>query len=313
VAGRGVASGSAALALVEGATPVRPEPALFEAMLSGWRRQQVSRRLSASLIEGRERVVRRFQEFTGGWPWGWTPEQVESFIAAGGWAHSTVRSYQGALSSFLGFATDPRYGWVAECEQRVGARPVQVCHEGNTAVHVDAEARPARRPLTRPELQAFFDAADDRVESAGRAGRKGWLAAFRDATLFKAVYGWGLRRREAVMLDVGDFTVNPGAPQLGRFGICQVRHGKAMRGSPPRRRAVATVLPWAAEALEQYLSEVRPRYGVVREPALWLTERGVRMSARSVDDRFRVWRGAAGLPAELSVHCLRHSYVISPA
>ncbi|MGZ4664811.1 MAG: tyrosine-type recombinase/integrase [Frankiaceae bacterium] len=33
------------------------------------------------------------------------------------------------------------------------------------------------------------------------------------------------------------------------------------------------------------------------------------MSARSVDDRFRVWRAAAGLPAELSVHCLRHSYV----
>ena len=28
----------------------------------------------------------------------------------------------------------PRYGWVAECEQ-VGAQPVQVCHEGNTAVH----------------------------------------------------------------------------------------------------------------------------------------------------------------------------------
>ena len=306
--GRG--AGSAALVLVDGATPLRPEPALFEAMLAGWRRQQLSRRLSASLIEGRERVVRRFQAFTGGWPWAWAPEQVEAFIAEGGWAHSTVRSYQGALSSFLGFATDPRYGWVAECEQRVGARPVQVFHEGNTAVHVDAEARPARRPLTRPELQVFFDAADDRVESAGRAGRKGWLPAFRDATLFKAIYGWGLRRREAVMLDVGDFTVNPGAPQLGRFGICQVRHGKAMRGSPPRRRAVATVLPWTAAALdEQYLSEVRPRYGVVREPALWLTERGERMSARSVDDRFRVWRAAAGLPAELSVHCLRHSYV----
>jgi integrase/recombinase XerC len=310
MAGRGPVAGSAALALVaDGATPVQPAAALFEAMLAGWRRQQLSRRLSGSLIGGRERVVRRFQEFTGGWPWAWTPEQVDAFIGGGRWAHSTVRSYQGALSCFLGFVTDPRYGWLGECERQVGARPVQVCHEGNTAVHVDAETRPARRPLTRPELQAFFDAADDRVESAGRAGRKGSLPAFRDATLFKAVYGWGLRRREAVMLDVGDFTVNPAAPQLGRFGICQVRQGKAMRGSPPRRRAVATVLPWTAEALEQYVEEVRPRYRADREPALWLTERGERMSARSVDDRFAVWRAAAGLPAELSVHCLRHSYV----
>ena len=253
--------------------------------------------------------MRRFQAFTGGWPWDWVPGQVEAFIAGGGWAHSTVRSYQGALSCFLGFVTDPRYGWVAECEQRVGTRPVQVCHEGNTAVHVSAEGRPARRPLTRVELQAFFDAADDRVEQAGRTRRKGWLAAFRDATLFKVVYGWGLRRREAVMLDVADFTVNPGAPQLGRFGICQVRFGKAMRGSPPRRRAVATVLPWTAEALEQYVSEVRPRYGADGQSALLVTERGDRMSARSVDDRFALWRAAAGLPAELSVHCLRHSYV----
>nr|WP_232304036.1 tyrosine-type recombinase/integrase [Pseudofrankia sp. DC12] len=40
-----------------------------------------------------------------------------------------------------------------------------------------------------------------------------------------------------------------------------------------------------------------------------MTERGQRISARSVDDRFALHRAAAGLPAELSVHCLRHSYV----
>ena len=74
-------------------------------------------------------------------------------------------------------------------------------------------------------------------------------AGFRDATLFKVVYGWGLRRREAAMLDVADFAPNPAAPELGSFGVCHVRYGKAMRGSPPRRLAVATVMPWAAEAL----------------------------------------------------------------
>lgn len=310
MAERARVAGSAALALVGGATPLRPEPALFEAMLGGWGRQQQSRRLSASIITDRERTVRRFAEFTGGWPWCWSPVQVETWTASGGWAHSTVRTYQGALGCFLDYVCDPRYGWVAECEARVGARPVQICHEGNTATHVaDYEGRPARRPLTRVELQAFFDAADDRVEQVVDSGRKGWLAAFRDATLFKVCYAFGLRRREVAMLDVVDFTANPAAPALGGLGICQVRFGKAMRGSPPRRRAVAAVMPWAVEALAQYLSEVRPLYPAAAHPALWLTERGGRISPRQVDDRFALWRAAAGLPAELSVHCLRHSYV----
>jgi len=111
------------------------------------------------------------------------------------------------------------------------------------------------------------------------------------------------------MLDVCDFTVNPAAPELGVLGACQVRFGKAMRGSPPRRRVVATVMPWAAQALEEYLAEVRPQYGGGAHPAIWMTERAARISARQVDDRFAQFRALAGLPAELSVHCLRHSYV----
>jgi integrase/recombinase XerC len=202
------------------------------------------------------------------------------------------------------------YGWVAECEQRVGAVPVQVCHEWNSAVHAaEYEGRPERRPLSREELQAFFDAADEHVERVGRSRRKGWLACFRDTTLFEVVYGWGLRRREAAMLDVTDFTANPAAAKLGRLGGCHVRYGKAMRGSPPRRRAVASVFVWAVEALEQYLTEVRPQYGCSAHPAVWLTERGGRISTRRIDDRFAFYRAVAGLPAELSVHCLRHSYV----
>src|SRR6266566_5456351 len=127
----------------------------------GWRRQQQARRLTARLIGERERVGRQFAEFTGCWPWQWTAAQAEAWVASGGWAHSTVRSYEGALALFLEYVCDPRYGWVSECEQRVGAVPVQVFHERNTAAHVsEHEGRPERRPLTRAELQAFFDAAD---------------------------------------------------------------------------------------------------------------------------------------------------------
>src|SRR5660397_148939 len=300
----------AVLALAHDTTPLSAESALFEEMLSGWRRQQISRRLGASLIDQRERTLRRFQAFADGWPWGWRPEQLERWVAQGGWAHSTVRSYQGAIAAFCGYAIDPRYGWVGQCEQRVGARPTQICHADNTATHVaDYEGRPERRPLSRAECQALFDAADDRAERLAGTGRKGSLTAFRDATLLKVTYGWGLRCREVTMLDRTDFTTNPAAPELGALGVCQVRFGKAMRGSPPRRRAVASVLPWAVEALAEYLAEVRPHLACASPAAVWPTERGGRISTRSVDDRFALYRAAAGLPDELSVHCLRHSYV----
>ena len=91
--------------------------------------------------------------------------------------------------------------------------------------------------------------------------------------------------------------------------IVEWSSGLSMRGSAPRRRAVASVMPWAVEALQEYLLEVRPRFEDAELAALWPTGRGGRISTRSVDDRFALYRAAAGRPVELSVHCLRHSYV----
>jgi integrase/recombinase XerC len=263
-------SGSAALVLVDASTPLHSAPALFDAMLEGWRMQQMARRLSPAFIRSQELTVRRFQDFTGCWPWQWRPEQLESWIAGSSWSHSTIRCYAGSLSLFLDYVCDPRYGWVEACWERVGETPARIFHERNTSVHVsESEGRPQRRPLSRAELQDLFDLADDRVAEAAASTRKGWLTTFRDATLFKVIYAFGLRRREAAALDVGDFTVNPAALEFGTFGVCQVRFGKAMRGSPPRRRAVLTVMPWIVGVLEQYVEQVRPLNGeAARQPAL---------------------------------------------
>jgi integrase len=232
------------LVLVESAALLHPGEAIFEAMLDGWRRQHAARRLSPTITSQRQRTVRRFAEFTGAWPWQWRAEHLDAWVAKGRWAHSTVRSYQGSIAVFLDYLCDPRYGWAQVCQREVGEIPVQICDTTNRAVHVaDYEGRPERRPLTRTELQALFDVADQAVADAARSARKGWLPAFRDATLIKVIYAWGLRRTEAAMLDVSDFTHNPAAKELGRFGTLDVRFGKAMRGSPPRRRAVASVMP----------------------------------------------------------------------
>ena len=305
-------AGSARLVLVEGAALLHPEPAVFEAILAGWRQQQQSRLLAAPTVDSRDKTLRRFQTFTGEYPWRWGPVDIEQWsvsLRSAGRSGSTIRAYQNAVAMFCDFACDGRYGWVLECEQRFGEHPSQICHDWNTADHVaDYEGDPARRPFSREELQGFFDYADERVAAARAHGRKGGLAAWRDTAMFKVTYAWGLRRREAAMLDTTDFSTNPAAPELGRFGMLSVRFGKAMRGSPPRRRNVATVMPWAVEVLQEYLSEVRPCYGS-SSPALWLTERGGRISTRHINERFSAYREAMGLPSELTPHCLRHSYI----
>jgi hypothetical protein len=50
------------------------------------------------------------------------------------------------------------------------------------------------------------------------------------------------------------------------FGLCAVRYGKAVKGSPPRRRSVLTTMAWSAEVLGEYVQEVRPHNSGPRDP-----------------------------------------------
>lgn len=286
-------------------------------MLDGWAVQQRTRFLKASTVSARLDLVRRFAEFSNEYPWQWQPAEVEAFFDAlrsgeRPIAVSTARNYQNTLRMFCDYIIDARYGWVTECLDRFGAAPAQVLHEWNTITHVsDYEGRPGRRPLTYEEVQALFDAADGRAEQIRARGRKGALAALRDAALLKTVYGFGLRRQEVVGLDLADLRSNPRSPRYGRFGGVFVRFGKSSRGGPPKRRTVLTVpeFDWVVQVLDHYLAEVRPAFAPGDHPALWITERRGRISRRSVNDAFEAARVAAGLAHELDLHSLRHAYV----
>jgi integrase/recombinase XerC len=72
---------------------------------------------------------------------------------------------------------------------------------------------------------------------------------------------------------------------------------------------VLSVFPWAVEAVDQYLRSVRPLLAGPDEPAMWPSERGSRLSVRALNDRMASYRQAVGLPEELDLHALRHSYV----
>lgn len=299
----------------DGVRPLRLEETLFDAVLAGWRAQQAARHLAASTKREREALVRRFRADVERWPWEWRALDIDEWLEDLGGpprrlSVSTLRGFQGTLRGFLEYLSDERYPWAAICERELGCRPVQLIDERNRITHVaEFEGTPGRRPLSREELVLFFDYCDEQVHRHRSLGRKGSLRAFRDAVLFKTIYAFGLRRQEAAWLDLTDFGRNPHRPSFGRCGTLNVRYGKASKGSAPKRRNVLTVFDWSVEVLEQYLEDVRPLYGCDEQPALWLTERGGRVTTMQISERFAAYRDALGLPGELTCHSLRHSYV----
>lgn len=314
---KGDIPGSAGLSLAAGVIHLNEPSAVFEGMLSGWTRQQQSRMLGATTIMSRVALVRRFVEFAESHPWAWGPGDVEDFTVSlttgeQRLAPSTIRGYHLTLRLFCDYLTDGRYEWATQCRDRFDQVPTQICHEWNTVAHLNEyEGRPARRPLTYEELQRLFDHLDERVDVIAAGGRKGSLAALRDAVVFKTAYAFGLRRNELCRLDVADLRPNPHVRAWGTYGSVHVRYGKAVRGGVPRRRTVLAVpeFDWAVDGLRHWVEQARPLFDPADHPALWMTERTSRVSVRYFDTRFAQLREHLGLDPALTLHCLRHSYV----
>ena len=312
---RGLAvPGAVRLHLAGGLPLLRPDEQVFRAMLDGWRNQQLAGNLARSTVEGREATVRAFAGYVSACPWARAPamadERLGDLRSLRDLKRSTIRSCSEAVRAFCHFAADPLYGWVQTCEERFGTHPVQVVHERNTAVHVqDNESDAKKRAFTKAGLHAFFEHCDNEVARARSFGRKGWLPAFRDATLFKTAYAYGLRRNETRMLDAADFGRNPHGGEFGEFGLCRVRSGKAKKGSPPKRRSVLTVFGWTPEVPDEWFTELRPLSGTDGNPAAWPSERGPRVGCQRLDSRFTACRQAPGLDDGLDSHSIRRSYV----
>ena len=87
-----------------------------------------------------------------------------------------------------------------------------------------------------------------------------------------------------------------------------MRYGKALKGGPPRRRTVLTTMGWAAEAVAEWVEEIRPLYGSAGR-AMWPTERPrAGLARRAVRAVRRTTATRSGWTRNLGPHCLRHSY-----
>mgnify|MGYP000464678861 FL=1 len=115
---------------------------------------------------------------------------------------------------------------------------------------------------------------------------------YRDRAIMELFYSSGLRLAELVALDVADMRSSDGLLQvLGK--------GRKARRVPVGR--------FAREAVENWL-EVRPQLARKDEPALFVSQRGARLSARSVETRLRKRAIEQGMPTHVHPHMLRHSF-----
>ena len=119
-------------------------------------------------------------------------------------------------------------------------------------------------------------------------------AGLRDRAALELLYGCGCRVSELCGLDVADLDRAEATVRL--------------RGKGSKERQVPVGEP-ALEAVAAYLRGGRPRLAGKRpSPALLLNQRGSRLSRVSIWTLLKKAGAAAGLPATLSPHTLRHSY-----
>jgi integrase/recombinase XerC len=113
----------------------------------------------------------------------------------------------------------------------------------------------------------------------------------RDRAMFEALYGGGLRVSELVGLDLTDLDRDQ--------GLVRVR-GKG------RRERLCPVGPVALQWIDQWIARRAPaRAG---EKAIFLNNRGTRLTTRSVGRLLESYLHGRGLDPTSSPHTLRHSF-----
>ena len=112
----------------------------------------------------------------------------------------------------------------------------------------------------------------------------------RDLALFELIYSCGLRVGEAVSLSVADI-------DLEQAQLRVIGKGSKERVLPIGRQALV--------ALQCYLELRSDQQGGA---ALFLNDRGGRLSARSVQRNLKTRLQQLGLPSDVTPHALRHSF-----
>jgi len=230
------------------------------------------RRLSPHTVSNYRRDLQKLQAATGETPLASLQvHHIRRFVAQLHGQGLGGRSLARTLSAWRGF-----FGWLGErglvkanpCD---GIRPPKSPRLLPKALSVDETAR---------LLAPFED--DDPVQGA------------RDLAMFELFYSSGLRLAELVSLDCD---VLDSVVQEGEIRVLGKR--SKLRLVPVGSKAREALAAWAA---------LREQLAKPEEKALFVGQRGARISPRLVESRLARRAVLLGLPAHVHPHMLRHSF-----
>ncbi|MCY4610640.1 MAG: tyrosine recombinase XerC [Gammaproteobacteria bacterium] len=146
--------------------------------------------------------------------------------------------------------------------------------------------RAPRQPRTLPkvlDVDAVMRLLDSRPD--GPLG-------YRDLAMFELLYSSGMRLSELVGLDCSDLDMAAGE-------VLVLGKGRVQRKLPVGRMALKALRGWL---------DVRAKMAKPEETALFVGQRGKRLSARNVQLRLRQFGCASGSDQALHPHLFRHSF-----
>lgn len=114
----------------------------------------------------------------------------------------------------------------------------------------------------------------------------------RDHAMLELFYSSGLRLAELTSLRMTDVDARDGTVRVTGKG---------------NKTRVVPVGKLALEVLERWLP-IRATLAKPEEPALFVNQRGTRLSMRQVQERVKAWARRRGLPVHVHPHMLRHSF-----
>jgi len=243
---------------------------------------RTQRRASPHTVAAYRRDLVGLSELAAGRaPAGLTAHDIRGFVAR---LHGAGRSPATIARTLSAWRT--YYAWLIE-RRGVDVNPV-------------AGVRAPRREKRLPKALS----ADQAVQFAAHEGEAGWLAA-RDHALVELLYSSGLRLTELVSLDWRHFEAEESKPRSTSW--IDLDSGEAtVLGKGSKTRSVP-IGSHACEALSKWLM-ARATIQRTNERALFISARGGRLTARSVQSRLARLSRALGLGVHVHPHVLRHSF-----
>jgi integrase/recombinase XerC len=268
---------------VVGGQPTRPLDPRLQRFVEHLR---VERRLAARTVSMYVDALRRLDDFahTGGIELQRAePHHVRGWVAQLRHAGLGPRSIAIALAAWRGL-----YRWWGR--------------DGLVAMNPVDGLRPPKAPKPLPKAlsveHAVALAAHEPAPGTDETPARRALRA-RDHCIVELLYGSGLRVGELVGLDV-----TAGAGAAGWIDDADATAHVLGKGS--KRRSVP-VGGAALQALQAWRAE-RPLLADAGEAALFVSNRGTRLTASQVRSRLKALAVSAGLPTHVHPHMLRHSF-----